>query len=426
MRLTHSIFRFAIATIFLGQLLCQSALAQKPPAPPPPTNPGSGSGLPKGTVSPLPNTQPEPYSGDLVLFLAGNVKTDDGTALPSNVIIERVCNSRVRQQVYADSHGEFSMELGRPNEQLVDASGDATRDGPRSTSQASTTGRGVPRQSLTNCEMRASASGFFSDSITLVDLEPSASSARIGSIVVHRSEKVAGQTLSAAVYRAPKNALNEYLKGAEAEKKEKLAEAETHLQRAVKLYPQYAYGWFGLGEVLRKESKRDQARTAYQRATALDGKFLQPVLGLASMAFEEQNWQEVLQLTRHMLNLDTLDYGKISGYVLDLDSLDYSQAYFYNAAANFKLDRLDDAEKSGMHAERLDVRPLHPQLRLLMAEIYLKKKDDVAAADQLREYLGMMPKGPAADHAREQLRQLEAKLAKTNAPDASGGAARPD
>ena len=44
------------------------------------------------------------------MYLRGRVATDDGTTVPYDVLVERICNNRVRQQLYASPRGEFSME----------------------------------------------------------------------------------------------------------------------------------------------------------------------------------------------------------------------------------------------------------------------------------------------------------------------------
>jgi hypothetical protein len=399
----------AVGSAIMMAFLVPVTLAQKPPAPaPPPVQPPVGTPGPT-TVPTLPNSQPDPFRGDLVMFLAGNVKTDDGTPLPDNVKVERVCSARVRQQVYASLRGDFTMELGSTAESFMDATGEGdVRDGLQNPqNQNKMTESGVPRRSLMNCEMRAEAAGFRSDTVSLVQLTPSGSWAEIGSIVVHRIEKIKGMTLNAAPYKAPRDARSAYEKGLNALRHDKLADAQQHFEEAVKIYSRYATAWFELGDVLRKESHNDAARTAYLRATAIDSRFLPPYLSLASMAFDEQDWKEVLGLTRHILAHDSMDYGGVAGYVLDLDSLDYAQAYFYNSAANFRLNRIEEAEKSGLRAERLDVRPRYPQLRLLLAEIFLQKNNYEGAIDQLQMYLEIMPNGANADLAREKLTKLK-------------------
>ena len=60
------------------------------------------------------------------MLLMGRVSTNDGTALPNNVMIERICNANVRQQVYATSAGDFTMQLGSRTDTFVDASGEGT------------------------------------------------------------------------------------------------------------------------------------------------------------------------------------------------------------------------------------------------------------------------------------------------------------
>jgi len=50
---------------------------------------------------------------DLVMFLMGRVATNDGTAVPNDVLVERICNANVRQQVHATSRGDFSMQMDR-------------------------------------------------------------------------------------------------------------------------------------------------------------------------------------------------------------------------------------------------------------------------------------------------------------------------
>jgi regulator of sirC expression with transglutaminase-like and TPR domain len=92
---------------------------------------------------------------------------------------------------------------------------------------------------------------------------------------------------------------------------------------------------------------------------------------------------------------------------VDLDPLDYAEAYFYNSAANYKLNRIEDAEKSGLKAERLDVRPRFPQLHLLLAEIFARKNDYATAISETKIYLELAPHAKNADQVREQLAQLE-------------------
>ena len=354
-------------------------------------------------AAPPPSSEPDQQKGDLVLFLHGQIATNDATALPHDAMVERVCNAMVRQQVYAAPNGSFSMQLGSRTNALIDASGDQT-------SQVGIPNRdsvmGVPRRELANCELRASVSGFRSNAISLMNLTPISSAIDVGSIVVRRTAKVEGMTVSATPYKAPKDAVKAYVKGIEAERNGKLAIARRYFEQAVQIYPKYASGWYKLGSVLQQDHQDDSARTAYLQATTINPEFLPPYLSLAVLAFESQNWTEVLQFTGHILALDPLNQPNVTGYIVDLDPLNYADAYFYNAFANYKLNRIAEAEKSAIKAEHA-LRTHFLQVHLLLTNIYIQKKDYASAISEIQTYLELVPHAKDADQLREQLAQLE-------------------
>lgn len=374
------------------------ARAQKaPPPPPPPVQPPS-----RPPLNPNPTTlQPTESRENMVMFLTGRVATTDGTTVPNDVLVERVCGAKVRQQVHATPRGDFSMQLGSKFDSMLDASGDWIS---QAASNNKNSEMGIPRRELANCELRASVSGFSSSVVNLVDLD-GFSSINVGAIVVQRREKVEGLTLSAAAYKAPKDAVNAYVKGVEAARKGKLPDAQKYFGKAVEIYPAYTSAWFQLGRALRKEQQKDAARAAFTQAATLDSKFVPPFVALASMAYETKNWLEVLQYTNHVLDGDPLSH--VAGDVLDLDSSDYTEAYFYNSAANYNLKRFVEAEKSGLKAARLDLVSGVPQVHLLLAELFARKKSYDMAIVELRTYLELVPHAKDVEQMRERLAKLE-------------------
>jgi hypothetical protein len=338
------------------------------------------------------------------MLLLGRVATNDSTPVPNDMLVERVCNGRVRQQVYASSHGDFSMQLGSRADSFLDAStGPTSRSAVASKDSVS----GIPRRELTNCDLRASASGFHYAIISLLDLDTFGSSIDVGVIVVQRAKKIEGMTLSATPYKAPKGARRAYEKGLDAERSGKLANARKYFETAVEIYPSYASAWFRLGSVLQKENEKDAARTAYTQSTTIDTKFLPPYLSLASMAYEEGNWTAVLNFTGHILDLDPLNHANFTGYIVDFDPLSCAEAYFYNAMANYKLNKMEDAERSGLKAEHVDLLTRFPQLHLLLAEIFARKNNYTTAISEIQTYLELVPHAKNADQVREQLAKLE-------------------
>lgn len=192
------------------------------------------------------------------MFLMGRVATDDGTPVPHDVVVERVCNDRVRQQVHVSSRGDFSMQMGGMADVFLDASADGRPD---RASQYGAPDRGlqmgIPRRELMNCELRASVAGFRSSIVSLVEFPPSGGSIDVGAIVVQRGTKIEGTMVSATTYEAPKDARKAYEKGLEAEKKGKLADARSYFEKAVEIYPKHANAWFQLGAVLQKQNLKD-------------------------------------------------------------------------------------------------------------------------------------------------------------------------
>ena len=386
-------------------LLVPGAWAQKPRDPTPAPTPSPAPSVP---VTPAPPTsQPSQLDDDLVMFLRGHVSTGDGTTLPHDSLVERVCNGRVNQQVYATPLGDFSMQMGSMNDSFLDATGDRTTPFGLNGKTSLT---GIPRRELTNCELRASVSGFRSNTVMLAGLTAFGGTIDVGSIMVHRTAKIDGLTLNAAPYKAPKDALKAYEKGLAAEKNGKLDNAREYFEKAVGIYPGYAHAWFQLGTVLQAADQKDAARTAYTRATDIDTKYLPPYLSLAVIEYQAGNWMEVVNLTGHILELDPLN--RENAYVVDFDPLNCAEAYFYNAMANYQLNKIEEAEKSALKAEQRADLSRFPQLHLLLAEIYTRKSNYGNAISEVESYLQLAPHAKNADQVREQL----AKLEKLNRP----------
>jgi tetratricopeptide (TPR) repeat protein len=398
--------RVFVVLVLATILLVPAAVAQKPPvATPPPAPLPSPTAPPNRTATPFPSGSGPTQPGDeYVMFLLGRVATNDGTAIPNDAMVERVCDNKISQQVYASSNGAFNMQLGSMADSFLDASGDST-----SQIGASSKGsmKGIPKRDLATCELRAAAAGFYSAIIGLAGLDSFGSRMDVGVILMHRATKVEGTTLSATPYKAPKDARRAYEKGVEAERKGNLDGARKYFEMALKLYPKYASAWFQLGTILEKEDQKDAARGAYTQAKSLDASFLPAYMSLASMAYEEGNWPVVLALTDHILDRDPLNRVVVTDYIVDLDPLNYTEAYFYNAVANYSLNKFEEAERSGLKAEHIDLITHFPQLHLIMGEIFARKNDYATAISEVETYLALAPHAANADQVREQLAKLE-------------------
>ena len=338
------------------------------------------------------------------MFLRGRIATHDGSTVPNDALVKRVCDNKVRQVVYASPYGDFSMQLGSRTDSFPEASADATAPNGRPNKDLT---MGIPRSELTKCELQVSASGFRSSVVPLMELDTFSSSVDFGLIVVRRGTKVEGTTLSATPYLAPKDARTAFEKGLQAKRNGKMADARKYFETAVAIYPAFVNAWYFLGTVLQKENQNDAARKAYTQATTLNTTYLPPYVSLASMAYKSQNWTEVLKLTGHILDLDPFNHTADTSYILDLDPLNSADAYFYDAVANFMLNRIEAAEKSGLKAEHLDLRTHFPQLHVLLAQIFAQKNNYPLAIAELQTYLALVPRPKDEAPVREMLANLE-------------------
>jgi tetratricopeptide (TPR) repeat protein len=265
--------------------------------------------------------------------------------------------------------------------------------------------RGNAGQALAGCELRASLAGFRSDVVNLGGRRLF-DNPDVGTIILHRRANVEGTTISMTTLQAPKDARKAYDKGREALRKGNIADAQREFEKAVSAYPHFAAAWYELGLIYEKANDPGEARKYYAQAITSDAKLVTPYLHLAQLAVREQKWQEAA---------DT------SGRAIKLDPFDFPDAFFYNAVANYKLRRLDDAEASARQTQKLDAGHRWPTADRVLGAILYEKKDYAGAAEQLRNYLTWVPDATDAGEVKAQLAELE-KLS----GDAKAKAERPE
>jgi tetratricopeptide (TPR) repeat protein len=341
---------------------------------------GSGASLdsPTSSVRSLDSTSAMPFPVNALhaIVLMGKVVIEGGAAPDSPVRIERVCGASPRVEGFTDARGNFSVMLGQEQSGIPDAS--------------ETPSRGSSSQ-LSGCELRALLPGYRSDAVPLANVRYM-DNPNVGTIFLHRVSSVSGLTTSATSSLAPKDARRAYRKALHAENKNKLDDAQKLLQRAVATYPKYAAAWFELGRVYERRNQLDQARDAYRQSIAGDSKYINPYERLYRLAYEAGNWQETADL---------------SDRVLRLNPFDFADAYYYNAVANLRLNRLDAAEKSAREAVRLNASRQNSKSYYALGYILAQRRNYSEAAQNLKTYLAMAPAGKVSDDVRRQLRDIE-------------------
>jgi hypothetical protein len=344
-----------------------SAQATVPKGPPTSATGSSGSG---GVVLPtiptnLPPTSTNPDGTNRGAFFYGKVAMSDGSALPNQVVIERVCGGGARPQAYADPKGDFSFQVGQTQDMAVDATS--------SSSGGMGSARGTPQSNTApySCDLRASLPGFRSDHVSMSSRR-NLDDPNLGTIYLHRLANVEGLTTSTTATPAPKDAKKAFEKGLEAAKKAKVVEAQADFLKATGLYPRYAYAWFELGRVYELRQHIAEARDAYNQSIAADSKFVNPYERLYLLSLKQQNWEDVAATTDKIKRLNPYDFPK---------------AVYYNAVANFQLGNWDLAEKSAREAASMDSAAQTPKIQYVLAVTLANKQDFKGAAECLRTYL---------------------------------------
>ncbi|MGZ4826845.1 MAG: tetratricopeptide repeat protein [Terriglobales bacterium] len=360
------------------------------------------------TTTTRPATIPPMQQERRPVFLTGRVMLDDGTVPSERVSIERVCGGQTRREAYVDSHGQFGFTLGGSLQVFQDASFGSSYDPTRSstggfgsgTSQpgaavGGTASQGVTQQELMNCELRASAPGFFSDNIPLAGRQLF-DNPDVGIIVLHRIAKVDGSPVSATSFKAPKEAKKAFERGQNLLKKGKKDEAASEFSKAIEVYPTYAEALSHLADLYVEKGQNEEAKKLYQRAIDADSHYLLPYFGMTALSAREQDWNAT---------------ANFSERALALNAYQFPIAYFYNAVANYNLNKLDVAEKNARAARRLDSQHRLPRIDYLLANILIRRNDYAGAAEQLRSFLAYESSGTDAEGARKMLKDAEQRIA---------------
>lgn len=348
------------------------------------------------------------------IFLSGKVVLEDGTPPQDSVVIERVCAGIARPEGYTDSKGRFSFEVGRNQGMFSDASygnerdpfntgGGAMGGGGRSMGNSPFGGgmggsRASMERELMGCDIVAKLAGYRSEAVSLAGRR-SLDNPDLGTIVLRRIANVEGLATSMTTLTAPKDARKSYDKGRELIKKNKLADAQKELDKAVGLHPKFAAAWFELGRVHLASNKPDEARSALDKAIEADPKYVNPYLPLAQMAATGQKWQEAADL---------------SGKLIRLNPVDFPQAFLINGVAHYNLKNLDEAEKSAREAVKLDTNHRMPKAHHLLGALLADKGELEPAAGQFRDYLKFAPQAGDAEQIRKFLGEIESRLGKND------------
>jgi len=306
-------------------------------------------------------------------YFGGNVVVDGAGIPPLETVVVITCSGKERLHLTTDAKGLFAVEAH------LDAITHMPLDTP---------------SSFAGCEVAASAPGYQSN-VLKIQQSSVGDSPDIGTLHLRRTEESSPVFFSATSNAAPKDAIKAY--------KSALAESRADLQikdfqKAVEIYPQYAQAWYALGS-LQQAGNIEEARKSYAQAAAADTAFVLPYIQLASIASQQQKWQQAADHSQH---------------VIDLCPKDCPMGWYLNSVANYYLGKFDVAEKSARQGLAVDALHSVPPLEQSIAVILTHNQKFPEAADHLRNYLKWAPNSPEAGTVRAQLAQVEQIIAEIN------------
>lgn len=329
------------------------------------------------------------------IYFSGKVMLDDGSAPADAARIERVCDGRTIFEGWTDEKGAFSFKVaGRGRDTTVD---DASRPDPQAPNvnrpvNASASQYSNPVTSaLRGCQLQAALAGYRSERVS-IDVKSMMDDTRVGTIILHPLSRASALIVSATTLAAPANAKKAYAKGLEAMRGAKWDVAVAEFDKAIKAYPKFAIAWYQLGSARSSRNDAAGAIEAWKQAQSADPKYVKPYENLTAAADRQGNWAESEEYSRLWIQLDPEDFPG---------------AYLFNAVANARLNKPEQAEHAAREGLRLDKDQKIPRLNYVLGLILMAKKEYGESATYFRKYLELAPNAGDAAVVRQQLPKLE-------------------
>ena len=324
-------------------------------------------------------------------FIYGQIVMDDDLPPPlMSVSVVLRCGMQVVQAIQPDAKGNFEFVLGagtRANMDMSAANDNAPREIGRVNSRSGDRNSGFD---FFNCQVDVSAAGYRPISRAILPDAAVVGVIETGTFLLTPIAPMQVGTVSVTSLQVPKNAQKEFEKGEKDAHSNRLVSAIQHLEKAVTEYDKYAAAWNELGRIYSFSQQLEKAGAAFARAITADPQYIPPYVGLAALQLKDGELQSA---------------AETAGEALELDP-DAVVASFIAATANYRLNRLDAAEKSARDAEKRPHQNV-PQLHILLAQIDLRKHNDLDAAAEMRAYLRESPQGEFAAEAKSGIEQIE-------------------
>jgi Flp pilus assembly protein TadD len=307
------------------------------------------------------------------IMVTGRLVMPDGMPPPDMVPVVLNCGGSDptdNKSTMSDLRGEFRIRISTPY---------GTNSDTRS------------RQVSIQCSITVTIPGFESIGKQMDGLDLRAG-ADVGMLVLRPLLKSEGTTISLSSLKAPEAARQELMKAREDLAKQKLSSAKNRLEKAIRIYADYAAAWYELGRLQARQGETEQAASSYRQASKADSKYVSPLVELALMAATSLRWQEAEQLSESIIKMAPKGMPGV---------------YLVHAVACFNQKKMDLAESSAREGASQDVANQFPKLFSLLGDVLLRGGETQGAVDAFRQYLQRAPNGPDAPKIRQRLEALQ-------------------
>ena len=192
--------------------------------------------------------------------------------------------------------------------------------------------------------------------------------------------------------RYPKKAVSYFEKGTSAFEQKRYEEAIKDLRQAVELAPTFYQAHNELGLAYRESGRNDDAEKEFITAHELNSTGFAPLLNLTTLYLDENEPDRAVTTGEEAVKVKSHS----------------APAFFNLGVALYKTSRLDRAEAALKRA--LELAPRMPNVRLMLANVYLKLHRYDSTLDQLNSYIAENPHGQqleAVQRMREELMKAE-------------------
>jgi tetratricopeptide (TPR) repeat protein len=176
--------------------------------------------------------------------------------------------------------------------------------------------------------------------------------------------------------RYPKKAVSLFEKGKNALDSKKYEEAIKYLRQAVELAPTFYEAHNQLGIAYRDSGRKDDAEREFIAAHELNSNGVAPLLNLSNLYLDENQPDRAVKASEDAVKANSRS----------------ASAFFSLGVAAYKAAMLDKAEAALRRA--LELAPKTANVRLMLANVYVKLHRYDSTLDQLNKYIAENPQGP--------------------------------